>query len=81
MQAKLTLRIENSLIKAAKEYSRIHNKSLSQLIANYFLSITQDEFKHNSQEMPPITRSLKGILRNKKVSKKDYLTYIEDKYR
>jgi len=34
----------------------------------------------SANTLPPITRSLKGILHDKKVSKEDYHQYLEDKY-
>jgi len=81
MQTKLTLRIEEPLIKAAKKYSKAHGKSLSQLIANYLLLVTHAaSIKSFSEETPPLTRALKGILRNKKLSKADYKKHLEDKY-
>lgn len=84
MYTKLTLRIEEPLIKAAKRYSKEHGKSLSQLVADYLLCVTgaqssqleMDDFK----ELPPLTRSLKGILRGKKITKKDYKKYLKDKF-
>ena len=82
MHTKLTLRIEEPLIKAAKKYSKAHGKSLSQLIADYLLLITKvSSLKSDSKDAPPITRALKGILRGKKVRESDYKKYIEDKYK
>ena len=83
MHTKLTLRIEEPLIKAAKVYSKAHGKSLSQLIADYLLLITKTTSpkKNMPKEMPPLTRALKGILRGKKVSEKDYKKYLGDKYK
>jgi len=84
MHTKLTLRIEEPLIRAAKKYSKEHGKSLSQLVADYLLCLTRaqssqpemDDFK----ELPPLTRSLKGILRGKKIAEKDYKKYLKDKF-
>ncbi|HEX4045714.1 MAG TPA: DUF6364 family protein [Gammaproteobacteria bacterium] len=82
MHTKLTLRIDEPLIKAAKKYAKAHDKSLSQLIANYLLLITKVQYaSENSDPMPPLTRSLKGILRGKKISEADYKKHIEDKYK
>lgn len=82
MQTKLTLRMEESLIKSAKRYSKIHGKSLSQLIADYLLLMT--EAKHTNvrnEKIPPLTKSLKGILRHKELNEDDYKKYLENKYR
>ena len=43
MQTKLTLRLEDQLIKDAKQYARQSGKSLSQMVAEYFLAITSPQ--------------------------------------
>lgn len=80
MHTKLTLRIKEPLIKAAKKYSKTHGKSLSQLISDYLLLITHNIEISQEDELPPITRSLKGILRGKKIDEDDYKKYIEGRY-
>ena len=82
MQTKLTLRVDERLIKAAKKYSKAHGKSLSQLVAGYFLLVTRIEHAPNEKEtIPPLTRALKGILRGQKEDKKEYRKHLEEKYR
>jgi hypothetical protein len=83
MQTKLTLRIEKRLIESAKRYSKKRGKSLSQLFSDYLIMITKTEDSDQNREilLPPITASLKGILRGKKVDEKDYKTYLEGKYK
>nr|MDT0253452.1 DUF6364 family protein [Endozoicomonas sp.] len=39
---KLTLRMEAEEVQKAKEYAAIHGKSLSQLVADYFDSLTEN---------------------------------------
>lgn len=81
MHTKLTLRIDEPLIKAAKEYSKERGKSLSQLISDYLLLITTTNVpKKPPATLPPITLALKGILRGKKISEQDYHKYLEKKY-
>ena len=83
MHTKLTLRIEAPLIKAAKKYSKNHGKSLSQLISDYLFVITETSTfpeKKEPSAPPPLTLSLKGILKRKKVHLKDYKKYLEEKY-
>ncbi len=41
MNAKLTLRLDESLIAAAKDYAALHGSSVSQMVANYFAAVTQ----------------------------------------
>jgi Family of unknown function (DUF6364) len=40
MQAKLTLQLDHHLISQAKSYAKHHGKSLSQLVAEYFRSLS-----------------------------------------
>lgn len=81
MHTKLTLRINEELIGAAKNYSAAHGKSLSQLVADYFYLITaQQASDSNIEKLPPLTQSLKGILKKKKLSEADYKKHLEGKY-
>jgi len=81
MYTKLTLRIEEPLIIAAKKYSKQHGKSVSQLISDYLTLITHTtSLKKEDRELPPLTRSLKGILHGKKIKESDYKKYLKDKY-
>ena len=82
MQTKLTLRLEADLIEEAKEYAAKAGKSISQMVAEYFgflTSKTQQSIVTDS-DLPPVTRQLKGLLRGKKVTTKDYLKHLENKY-
>lgn len=80
MQAKLTLRIDDRLIKKAKAYSMKSGKSVSQLVTGYFARL--DTKTNNVTELlPPTTQRLRGILKDaNKVSKVDYYKYLENKY-
>ncbi len=77
MQTKLTLRLENSLIQQAKRYAKQHDKSLSQVVSDYFQILTR---KDKRAESPPITRSLIGILESKHIEEDDYKRHLEEKY-
>jgi len=77
MQTKLTLRLEESLIQQAKRYAKQHDKSLSQVVSDYFQILTQ---KEEEVETPPITRSLIGILEDSHVEIDDYKKHLEKKY-
>lgn len=80
MQTKLTLRLEEALIKRAKTRARKLGKSLSQIVADYFALLNEDGGKV-PPELPPLTRSLKGSLRESDVDHGDYLRYLEEKHR
>ena len=59
MNTKLTLTIEDSLIKQAKEYAKDKGRSLSDIIENYLKIITKDS-EISIEKNTPITNSLKG---------------------
>lgn len=66
MHKKLTLRIDEALIESAKGYSKAHGKSLSQLVADYLYLITaKNSTTRQVEETPPLTQSLKGILKKR----------------
>jgi macrodomain Ter protein organizer (MatP/YcbG family) len=81
MDAKLTLKLEQSVIEKAKDYAKRQKTSLSRLIENYLLDVTDEE---NAQEkITPLVRSLSGIidLPNDYDHKKDYADYLAKKYK
>lgn len=59
MNTKLTLTIEQSIIKKAKSYAKSRGRSLSDIIENYLKVITKEELKSNS-EITPLVKSLRG---------------------
>jgi hypothetical protein len=83
MQTKLTLRLEKHLIEQAKAIARQQNKSLSQIVEEYFTLLSKakpENASSTAKDLPPITRSLLGILRDTDVDEQDYRTYLESKY-
>jgi hypothetical protein len=85
MQTKLTLSIDKAVIHKAKIYARRRKKSLSSLIEDYLKSISAKEQNNTSalESIPPITKSLAGILKGKiEIDIKSSIsTYLENKYR
>ena len=79
MNTKLTLRIDDRLIKSAKKYSTKTGKSVSKIVADLF-TIIENEKTNKSENLSPTVRSLKGILKNRSVSDNDYKNYLENKY-
>lgn len=77
MQTKLTLRVEDSLIQQAKDYAKQNDKSLSQIVADYFRALTESK---KLLDNAPITQSLIGVLSETKVDESDYKKHLEDKY-
>lgn len=92
MNTKLTLRMDDDLIAAAKDYAAANGSSVSQMVANYFAALVQKTDAHTkkvsaNESAPvsgPVTRSLVGILKAKpgkpQVSQDDYHAYLEHKY-
>lgn len=80
MDTKLTLKLEQSVIEKAKDYAKRQKTSLSRLIENYLLDITEEE--GTQEKITPLVRSLSGIidLPNDYDHKKDYADYLAKKY-
>ncbi len=79
MNTKLTLRLDDGLIKLAKNHANIMGKSVSQMVADYFYLLDKKSEK-TSIQLTPIVKSLKGSLKNTKTDENDYKSYLEDKY-
>ena len=80
MQTKLTLRLDDGLIEKAKDYSERMGKSLSQIVADYFELLTSERDERRRYSTP-ITKSLRGVLRQANVSEEDYYRHLEEKHR
>jgi len=59
MNTKLTLTIEQTIIKKAKKYAKGKGRSLSDIIENYLKVITKEEGRSDF-EITPLTKSLRG---------------------
>jgi hypothetical protein len=79
MQTKLTLRLDEKLIRRAKSFAKRTGKSVSQIVADYFV-LLGEESKERDLPLTPIVRSLKGSLGGAEVDVEDYRHYLEDKY-
>ncbi|MFN2115050.1 MAG: DUF6364 family protein [Anaerolineae bacterium] len=79
MNTKLTLRLEERLIRNAKHYSRQRGKSLSQLVADFFRLIEGEE-EAAETEISPRVRALIGSLRGIDLTEEDYRRHLEEKH-
>lgn len=79
MKSKLTLRLDDSLIKRAKKHAKQKGTSVSQMVADYFALIDNEKVSIN-EELPPITASLSGIVKEADIQEQDYKTYLEEKH-
>ena len=81
MSTKLTLRLDEKLIKNAKRAAKSRKVSLSRMVSDYFKSISVQQKKEIIES--PILSEIAGILPLKADSKKllrSYKKHIEDKY-
>jgi len=79
MPTKLTLRLDEELIKNAKKYAKKSGKSVSRIVADHFEFIRNERINTESQQSPA-TSSLRGVLAGKPISEEDYAKHLEDKY-
>ena len=78
MQTKLTLRLEADLIKRAKSFAEAHDKSVSQLVSDYFERLSETRI---SAAKTPLVRSLRGVLKGHDLGEGDYRKYLAEKHR
>ena len=78
MNTKLTLRMEEGLILRAKDEARRRGKSVSRMVAEYFDLLGQRP--NPSDSLPPVTSSLTGILKGRRVSEDDYKQHLREKH-
>lgn len=77
MQTKLTLRMDDLHIRQAKEQAAKRGKSVSQMFVEFVSTMEAD--KHD-RRLPPVTRGLRGLLKDREVSPEDYKRHLEEKY-
>ncbi|MBN2650990.1 MAG: hypothetical protein JXR63_01305 [Spirochaetales bacterium] len=72
MDAKLTLKLDQSLIQKAKLYAKQHNSSVSKLVEDYFENFTV------AQDLPaysPLVQELSGVISPEQADESDYHSY------
>lgn len=83
METKLTLRLNDDVIKRAKNYARSHNISLSKMIESYLDSLTKPKETEKRISITPLVKSLSGVidLPADFDYKKEYRDYLDEKYK
>ncbi len=81
MQTKLTLRLDSQVIKKAKEYAQLKETSLSKLVEKYFIFLSKASSPIKTDDLPPLTKSLWGMLEGTSADEMDYSDYVEEKHR
>ncbi|MBN9379893.1 MAG: hypothetical protein J0H74_03960 [Chitinophagaceae bacterium] len=78
MTTKLTLTLDDKVIREAKRYARAKGRSVSELVENYFRSVT--ELNNNQSE--ELTSSVKSLMGSFKAPKNlDYKRILRDEKR
>lgn len=82
MNIKLTLTIEQEVIKRAKAYAQDKNRSLSDIVENYLKVLTKEDKTEELRTLNPIVKSLKGSFKMPKDMdyKKELRNRLEEKY-
>lgn len=78
MNIKLTLRMDEAIVRKAKLEAKRRGKSVSRMVAEYIESISSRPYSR--KVLPPTTASLVGILKGKEVSKEDYRAHLREKH-
>lgn len=83
MQTKLTLRLEQRLIRRAKAYARRTGKSVSELVADFFgrLDPPAEEPTAQGVAKSPAVQSLVGALAGSRLDEGDYRDHLAEKHR
>jgi len=79
MQTTLTLQLDERIMQYAQKYAKQQGKSVSQLVTEY-LVLLRDQTEKKPQTLPPITQSLRGVLRGINLDEQDYKRYLEEKH-
>ena len=82
MSTKLTLRLDNELIKQAKKTARAKGVSLSRIVEDYFRSLAVRKERMTPES--PVLSEITGVLSTGAISKKpraEYRKHLEEKYR
>lgn len=83
MDTKLTLSLDESVIKKAKVFAKKNHTSLSQIIEHYLADLTRKEKATDDMEISPLVKNLSGVLQlpDKFDYKADRTKYLEEKYK
>lgn len=78
MNMKLTLRMDDALIRQAKRAAEKRGKSVSKMVAEFFGTL--GERAKPGPAYPPVTASLLGVLREKPVDEGAYRRHLREKH-
>jgi len=79
MEAKLTLKLDQSVIQSVKVYAEKNKRSLSKLVEDYFRNLI-NENDNRKLKISPLVQELSGIISEKDIKQANYIDYLEKKY-
>ena len=77
MNTKLTLRMDDALVRQAKIHAVQRGKSVSQMFGEFVEALDATQ---RSRSLPPVTASLLGVMKGHPVSEKDYKKHLQEKH-
>jgi len=78
MNTKLTLRMDEKVVRKAKIAAKRRGKSVSRMVAEFIEALSSQPISQKS--LPPTTASLIGILKGQDISEDDYKAHLREKY-
>ena len=78
MHTKLTLRMDEAVVRKAKMEAKRRGKSVSRMVSDFIDSIGSRP--DSGKVLPPTTASLVGILKGQEISEDDYRAHLREKY-
>ena len=78
MDVKLTLKMDQNVINAMKQYAAQNDKSLSNLVEEFFKSMTA--VGNKNENIATLVKELSGIISEKDLENISYTDYLEKKY-
>ncbi|MBN1450463.1 MAG: hypothetical protein JW963_05555 [Anaerolineales bacterium] len=79
MSTTLTLQLDEQVVRSAQAYAKQQGKSVSQIVTEY-LARLEAQAEKTPQPLPPLTQSLRGVLRGRNLDEQDYRHYLEEKH-
>ena len=76
MKTKLTLRMDEGLVRQAKAQAARRGKSVSQMVGEFVAILSAKR----RRRLPPVTDSLLGVMKGHRLSGKDYKKHLQEKY-
>ena len=79
MNTKITLRMDETLIKKAKSEAGRRGKSVSQMVGEFFDSLGVSD-REAVNYLPPVTASLLGALKGHSIDESAHKKHLREKY-